>query len=318
MLTTTAAPARPGYRPFRVRVAAVNRLSPHFVRVTFTGDDLDEFGTGGLDTRIKLVMPTSSSDIDGFARAMADDESVTGFAADWYERWRSLDADRRNPIRTYTARAVRPARSEVDIDFVAHGDAGPASAWVGTARPGDELVLVGPDALAEENRGGICWHPGTARSFLLAGDETAVPAIASILETLPQKATGAVFLEVPTHEDRIAISAPVGVSVQWVVRGGAEYGAVLRRDVRRWAKRFLTAHHHGVVLDDVDVDTEILWDVPDETVALSADEAGLYAWIAGEAGAVKRIRRDLVTELGLDRRQVAFMGYWRNGRAENN
>lgn len=299
-------------------VASVRRLTPHFVRVTFTGVDLDEFGTGGLDMRIKLVLPTPESDIDRFASAMADAGSPTGFAADWYERWRQLDDARRNPIRTYTVRAVRPEQSEVDVDFVAHGDAGPASAWVATARQHDELVLIGPDALAEDNLGGIAWHPGAARSFLLAGDETAVPAISSILESLDPEATGAVFLEIPDQEDRLELTAPAGVSVTWIARGAHGYGTQLRREVKHWAKRYLTAHHHGVVLDDVDVDAEILWDVPDETVALSADEAGLYAWIAGEAAGVKLIRRDLVTGLGLDRRQVAFMGYWRDGRSEQN
>ncbi|NQX26946.1 siderophore-interacting protein [Microbacteriaceae bacterium VKM Ac-2854] len=317
-MLTTEAPARPGYRPFRVSVAGIRRLSPHFVRVTFTGDDLDEFGTGGLDMRIKLVLPTPQSDIDRFVGAMADADSVTGFAADWYDGWRQLDDARRNPIRTYTVRAVRPEASEVDVDFVAHGDAGPASAWVAAARPNDELVLIGPDALAEDNLGGIAWHPGAARSFLLAGDETAVPAISSILEALHPAATGAVFLEVPGEQDRLELAAPAGISVTWISRDGAAYGTKLRREVKHWAKRYLTAHHHGVVLDDVDVDTEILWDVPDETVAIGADEAGLYAWIAGEAAGVKLIRRDLVTGLGLDRRQVAFMGYWRDGRSEQN
>lgn len=317
MLSSLAtAPARPGYRPFRVRVAEVGRLSPSFIRVTFTGADLGEFGTGGLDQRIKLVVPMPGHDIEGFASAMADASAETGFAADWYERWRSLDDGRRNPIRTYTVRAVRPGDAEVDVDFVAHGDSGPASAWACAVRPGDEAVLIGPDALAEDNLGGICWKPGAARSLLLAGDETALPAISSILESLDGDTTGAVFVEVPHEEDRLELRAPAGVRISWIVREDRDFGVGLRREVRHWAKRFLTAHHHGVELDDVDVDTEILWDVPEETIALSAEEAGLYAWIAGEAAAVKRIRRDLVTELGLDRRQVAFMGYWRNGRAE--
>ena len=67
----------------------------------------------------------------------------------------------------------------------------------------------------------------------------------------------------------------------------------------------------GVDVSDIDVDHEMLWEVPDEST-----DPGLYAWIAGEAGAVKLIRRCLVTELGLDRKRVAFMGYWRAGKAE--
>ena len=41
-----------------------------------------------------------------------------------------------------------------------------------------------------------------------------------------------------------------------------------------------------------------------------------YAWIAGEAGVVKEMRRYLVRDVGIDRKQVAFMGYWRQGKAE--
>jgi len=62
---------------------------------------------------------------------------------------------------------------------------------------------------------------------------------------------------------------------------------------------------------DVDVDTEILWEVPDEVAAVP-----LYAWLAGEAGVIRTLRRHLVVERGLDRRAVAFMGYWRLGQAD--
>jgi NADPH-dependent ferric siderophore reductase len=83
--------------------------------------------------------------------------------------------------------------------------------------------------------------------------------------------------------------------------------------VKGWTARFITAHHSGAVLPDVNVDEDILWEVPDG----SALDGELYAWLAGEASVIKRMRRFLVSEVGIDRRQVAFMGYWRDGRAEH-
>ncbi|RAF09155.1 siderophore-interacting protein, partial [Burkholderia multivorans] len=73
---------------------------------------------------------------------------------------------------------------------------------------------------------------------------------------------------------------------------------------------------------DVDIDSEILWDVPSQlsqaAQSSSSDSTArpFYAWIAGEAGPVKRLRRYLVQEIGVDRKQVAFMGFWRQGKAE--
>jgi NADPH-dependent ferric siderophore reductase len=78
--------------------------------------------------------------------------------------------------------------------------------------------------------------------------------------------------------------------------------------------------------EDVNVDVDILWETPArmDTKAIGATKnphvpAGampFYAWIAGEAGVIKDMRRNLVREVGIDRKQVAFMGYWRQGKAE--
>ncbi|KQQ04011.1 MULTISPECIES: siderophore-interacting protein [unclassified Rathayibacter] len=314
MPPTTDAPARPAYRPFLATVARATRIAPHFIRVTLTGDELAAVGCTGPDQRIKLVVPTATSSAEDFMGSVADPAGPDGLAPDWYTRWRDLPDEQRNPLRTYTIRATRPEAAEVDVDFVAHGDTGPASAWVESAAPGARVVIIAPDSRSEIAGGGVEWHPGAATTLLLAGDETAVPAISAILESLAEDATGAAFLEVPTAEDRLALRHPAGVSVTWLVRSsGAAPGAALGSSVRTWATRFLTAHHRGVEVSDVDVDSEILWEVPEES-----KDPGLYAWIAGEAGAIKLIRRCLVTELGLDRRRVAFMGYWRTGRSEAN
>ncbi len=198
MLTSLAEAAqreRPAYRSFRVQVARVERLTPHFTSVTFEGDDLGEFGSAGLDQRVKVVLPLPEV---GFAAFPEGD--------DWYSAWRELPGELRNPFRTYTVRAVRPERREVDIVFVGHGDRGPASAWAATAAPGDEIVLIGPDELSAGREVGIDWRPGEVETLLLAGDETAAPAIASILESLPSDANGIALIEVPAHGDRFEVA----------------------------------------------------------------------------------------------------------------
>ena len=153
-------------------------LSPHFVRVTFTGVDLRHFGTAGLDQRIKVVFPFAAGGYADFGQSEA--------AGDWYDRWRRLPDAQRNVFRTYTVRRIDPDARELDVDFVVHEHAGPAGAWAASAPVDDELIVVGPDSRSAHSSGGIDWHPGTARRLLLAGDETAAPAICAIIETLDE------------------------------------------------------------------------------------------------------------------------------------
>ncbi|OII24427.1 siderophore-interacting protein [Curtobacterium sp. MCBA15_013] len=294
------------YRVFSVRVAAVTSLTPHFVRVTLTGDALAEFSSVGLDQRIKIVLPIPGH---GFTD-LPDGE-------DWYGAWRALPDAVRNPLRTYTVRSFRPDARELDIDFVAHGDTGPASRWVSECRVGDELRIVGPavpSSPAELPTGAAEFDPGAANRILLAGDETAAPAICAILEALDVATVGHVFIEVPTDADRLPVSAPAGVEVRWIARNGASHGVRMTDQVHAWASTVAAGPACGDAgeLADVDVDEQVLWDIP------AGDEPRpVYAWIAGEAGCVKELRRHLVRGVGLDRKQVAFMGYWRHGKAEN-
>ena len=311
-LVEAAAPPRPSYRSFRTSVARVEQLSPHFTRVTFAGPELAEFGTAGLDQRVKVVLPLAGR---GFAD-FPDGEN-------WYREWRDLPAERRNVFRTYTVRAVRPAESEVDIDFALHGDLGPASAWATAAAPGDEVVLIGPDELSPERTVGIDFRPGAVDTLLLAGDETAAPAICAILEQLPADASGVAIIEVPGPLDRLHVRSPDGVEVRWLARGDGVHGERLVPAVREWVAR--TCGAVGLLPESpeaaarslesaerADPEDAPLWDVP-EGRSLDGD---WYAWLAGEASVITALRRFLVRDAGLDRRQVAFMGYWRRGRAE--
>ncbi|MEL4318924.1 siderophore-interacting protein [Leifsonia sp. YIM 134122] len=295
---------RPAYRVFAVTVSGIRRLSQHFVRLTFSGDDLADFGTAGLDQRVKIVLPLAESGFAHFPRE-----------SDWYGAWRDLPEENRNPFRTYTVRAVRPELREVDVDFAMHGETGPASAWAASVQLGDDSLIVGPDERSPGRALGIDWRPGDVRRVLLAGDETAAPAICAILESLPADAQGCAIIEIPTPGDVLPVVAPAGVSVRWHPRGGGiPQGGALIPAVRDWTVRTVQGHPDDAPapLDDIDIDREMLWDVP-EGHSLDGE---FYAWIAGEASVIKTVRRFLVSEAGLDRRSVAFMGYWRLGRAE--
>jgi NADPH-dependent ferric siderophore reductase len=210
------------------------------------------------------------------------------------------------------------------VDLVLHpadGAPGPGSTWAEQAAVGDRLVTMAPRSGVEY--GGIEFAPGTARELLLVADETAVPAVCSILEDLDDDARGAAFLEVPVSGDATALAAqvaPPDVRVVWLPRDGAGLGSLLDREVRR----HLGVATTGQTVADTDVDPD-LWETP--TYSSSGKEVevpstgtghrldGLYAWIAGESKVVTGLRRLLVNELGMDRRQVAFMGYWRRGVA---
>lgn len=318
--TARRAPSRPAARAarpwcfFDVEVVRVEQITPSYRRFTFTGPELEHFADPGLDVRIKFVLPAPDG---GYEHLVRD-------ADEWYAAWRAQPEERRNPLRTYTTVAVRPEVREVDVDVVLHGDGGPASRWALAAEPGTPLVLLGPDARCDGPVGGIEFRPpAREHALLLAGDETALPAIAAICEDLPATAWGEVFVEVPHAADARELVTPPGVRVSWLGRDGAAHGTMLVPTVKEAAERMLNAGVLGTDpptqcataedLEDVDVDASILWEVP----GLLEEDTVLYAWLAGEASCIKTLRRHLVAELGVDRRAVAFMGYWREGRAES-
>ena len=297
-----------------VEAARVVRLSPSYVRVELGGSALADFGVDGplYDQRIKLVFPAAGGRLP----------SVEGADESWLTGWSDRPVEERGHLRTYTVRDVLGSGEDTRlvVDFVLHeegGQAGPGSSWAATARVGDRLVLLAPRRA--EAWGGIEFEPGTAASLLLAGDETAVPAMAAILGLLPPDARGAAFLEVPVADDVQALARPAGVDIVWLPRDGVEPGSLLQAAVLQHLGAGAVA---AVAEEEVDPD---LWETPtysssgeavDEPVAVVGhDLDGVYAWIAGEARVVTTLRRALVAELGMDRRQVAFMGYWRRGVA---
>jgi NADPH-dependent ferric siderophore reductase len=299
---TLAAPPVPAYRPFAAEVARVQRLSPSFLRVTFTGPSFDDLAPNGWDQRIKVLLPTADRGLRDCPRG-----------DDWYAEWRALPERRRNPMRSYTVRASRPDARELDVDFVLHGTSGPASAWAEHAAAGNEVVLIGPNARFPGPTGGFEWHPPVdARCLIVAGDETAVPAVCAIVESLPAGRSVRVLLEVPEADDVLPLAAPDGVEVTWLPRrpANAPRGVLLAPAVVAAVGELADARSRAGDLAPDDDDTALPWDVPE-----NAGGSPLYAWLAGEAGIVTGLRRELVRGMGVDRRSIAFMGYWRAGRS---
>lgn len=294
--------------PIRARVDSVQRLSPNFLRVFLTGPDFAQVGMAGpaLDQRIKLIFPGPGGFLPTFSGAAA-----------WYQEWTAMPEEARGIMRTYSIRALEMTldSTRMAVDFVLHGTDGPAATWAATAAPGDELLVVAP-LRDNPNFGGQEFAPGSAQRVILAGDETAAPAIARILEDIAADPSGfghlrgEALIEVPTAADALPIAGPDSIAVRWLPREGADHGTLLRQ--------YLGVNGGAGV--ERDASPELLWETPvfsrlGEELTQPREATGDYYWIAGESGVVTSIRRFLVKERGLDRSQVAFMGYWKKGVA---
>lgn len=280
------------WRFFDVEVSAVTRLSPTFVRLTVTGHDLDRFVDLGYDARVKLVLPSPSGRYSSLPRG-----------ADWFHRWRLLAASDRPRLRTYTTRAVRPDQREVDIDLALHGDTGVAARWVQSASRRDRVIVLGPDVESAGPHGGVEFVlPESGEALVLAGDETAVPAITNILNQLPNTAHGTALLEVPDPADWHDVAAPAGMVVVWLARKDRPHGELLLSALRRNSTADpLPADHRGGSLPQRGKSRR------------SGEQGNTRAWLAGEAALVREMRHHLAHECGIPRDQVTFMAYWKRG-----
>ncbi|MEV0400417.1 siderophore-interacting protein [Actinoallomurus sp. NPDC050550] len=291
--TATAAP----FRFFDTRVVRTRRLGPSMIRITFGGERLTGLAAGGRDQRFKLFLPHPHQD----APIVPSDAGE-----EWFARWREMDPAVRAVMRSYTVREQRRDPDELDVDFALHGDGGPASRWAVRALPGDRVVVLGPTT---PDNGGVDFRPPPGTDWvLLTGDETALPAVAGILAWLPAGTRARVWLEVSHAADVQDLPTEADAEVTWLVRDDAAHGplpddsapGLLRDDSAPGLVRDDSAH--GLVLDAVR--------------AATLPAGAPYAWIAGEAGGVRALRRHLVGERGLDRRAVVFTGYWRRGATE--
>ncbi|MCX5198322.1 siderophore-interacting protein [Streptomyces sp. NBC_00249] len=279
-MTTAASdtPAAVHFKFFTLEVLRTRRLGHSFLRVTFGGESLADFRSGGFDQSLSLFLPPPHQEHTELPSTEEDT---------WFGAWRAMPEQERPVMRSYTVREQRRTEAgadEVDIDFVLHGDSSPASRWAGKAVTGRRIMAIGP-AVAE-NKSVRFQPPAATDAVLMYADETALPAAAAILERLADGTPVKAWFEVPHADDRIDLAAPAGADITWIVR---EPGAGPARAER--------------VVAEV------------RAAELPADGTP-YAWLAGEAGTIRAVRRHLVQERSIDRRAVRFTGYWRLGASE--
>ncbi|MET7617818.1 siderophore-interacting protein [Streptomyces sp. NPDC005408] len=259
-----------------LRVVRTGRLTPHMVRITFGGPDLADFVLDGPDQQVKLYFPRPGRN----APLLPAVQEADGDVMRWYEAYSAIPEGERPWMRSYTVRGHDPARATIDVDFVLHDDAGPATRWARSASPGDTLGMYGPSAYFSRPvvLGRTDW-------MLMAGDEAALPAIGTLLEALPRGARAVAYIEVAEASDEQALATDGDVTVHWLHRDPARAG-------------------HGERLIEA---------------VRSADFApgSVCAWLGGEAGAVRALRRHLVDERGIGKREIDFAGYWRRSLTQD-
>ncbi len=265
-MTSAFAPSRERatylHRCVHARVVQTKLMTPNLKRITVASEELREFPWHGPDQWFRLFLPR-----DGQERPVLPTR-----ADDWWPQIVAMPDEMRPWVRNYTVRYLRPELGEIDLDVVLHGTTGPASRWALRAAAGDWVGLLDQTAPYDP--------PAGARWQLVVGDETAVPAISSIVESLRPGTDVQAFIEVPTTADRLDLSVPEGIRVSWLPRDGAEVGSLVVDVVR--------------------------------TASLGEVRVG-YAWVAGESGLVRRVRRHLVDQRGMAKDDVYFCGYWRRG-----
>ena len=168
-----------------LEVVGCSMLGPHMKRVTLGGESLSDF-------------PEDQE--SGYVKVLFEKDTESDTSANQKDRFL---------MRSYTIRSYRASSQELDLDFLLHGDTGPASRWATGAKAGDRISVAGPGPkkLADEN----------ADWYLFVGDLTSLPAISVNLERLDRTAKGFALLEVISPEDEIGIEAPDNVEIQWVV-----------------------------------------------------------------------------------------------------
>ncbi|WP_394618752.1 SIP domain-containing protein [Lentzea sp. JNUCC 0626] len=252
-----------------VEVVRVVDLTPGMRRITLSGEQLREFTSAngfaqpafdsrGFDDDIRLVFRHP-----GRAETILPVQQEKGL---------DLPRNPRPLSKVYTVRRWDPEARELDVDFVRHG-VGVGTTWAYRAEVGDRVHFYGPSASRA--------LPHDADWLLVAGDDTALPAIGRLLDELPGDARAQVFVEVAEDAHRLELRALPHVEVTWLVRNGVEPGTT------------------GLLRDAV----------------AQADwwEGRPFAWVAGEQTTVRDLRRHLVEDRAVPKGDVEFTGYWRRG-----
>jgi len=248
--------APPPFRP--ATVVGTAPVGPRLRRVVLAGDALVDFPAFGPGASVRLLLP-SPGGTDLVIPTWTGNEFL-------------LPDGSRPVLRTFTPLAADPVAGRLELAVVLH-DGGIASQWAAAATPGAPCAISGPGR-------GYAVDPDAA-GYLLAGDESAIPAVDQLLGVLPPTVPVRVHLEVAAPEGRIPLAPHPRAAVTWhdladpTDPGSAMVAAVLAEPV-----------------------------TPEERI-----------WVAGEAASVQRVRRHLFETIGFPRTRATVRGYWKRGHA---
>ena len=232
-------------------------VSPRLISVLVTGDELDGFAGAAPTSHLKVFLPADGEDAPNLPAPGPDGTPVP--------------PDGPAPVvRTYTPRRYDQAAHTLEIQFLLHGT-GPASDWAQRAKPGDKLAVAGP--------GGRFSLEPAADHWWLAADESAIPAVGTLLEALPETTAVDVHIEVDGPDDEVEFTAPAKTTISWHHRRRPDAFGVE-----------LLAVAHGASIPE-----------------------GSRVWVACEAAAMRDIRRYLLTSRLLPSASLVTRGYWRAG-----
>jgi NADPH-dependent ferric siderophore reductase len=260
MVMTEQKPRRPQYA---FDVVATEPLTPHMIRIWFGGNDFDAFvrdadERGSTDTYVKMLFARPELglvppyDLEALRETLAPEDMPSR--------------------RTYTIRQIDRRARAIAIDFVMHGDSGVAGPWAQHARLGDTVVISSP--------GGGYAPSEEVDEHLFIGDESALPAIAASIESLPATARGRAYIEVDSDDDEMEIGAPEGVELHWLHRRGATHGTAM----------------------------------VDAIEALEPPRGSVDVFAHGERAAMKRLRSLIHNQWGIPRSRMSYSAYWALGR----
>lgn len=240
-------------------------ITPHYIRIVLTGPEVEQFAVTTVGANNKIFLPPTPNSEILFPK---------------FENggWVLPRPDQKPIVRTYTHRGIHLERQEMWIDFVNHGDSGPASAWANRAQPGDKLGIA------------MKGHPiqlyPEADWYLLAGDATAIPVLSAILESLPAEAKGQAFIEVQGSQDEQKIETKSQVQITWLHHAHPGENSPLAHAIRQV-------------------------DLPDGL------EASRFAYVATEFSSIQAIRQYLRKEQFWDREELYAFSYWKHGKSED-
>jgi NADPH-dependent ferric siderophore reductase len=242
-------------------VTQVGDLTPLMRRIRFAGEDLERFAKfGGM--HIRMLFPTSK----------VPDPLWPVLGTNGLPVWPS--DDRRPVARVYTIRALDVGSGVIDVDFLVHPGESVGAAWAMQAAPGMKVGIMGP----------VGRPVPPAAWYVLGADETGLPALARLLETLPAETKGVAFVEIADDGERQEIDNATGIELHWLTRDGVAAGAEER----------LTNAVRSVE-----------W----------PRSGSAFGWFAAEAAAARTVREHWRGTLGLGRDQTLAAAYWRRGAA---